>query len=144
MKSLARLGIVTFSLTALLLVGGGTTFASHQPRTNARHATSYGKLTVNITLASGTVWGSVSISPLKKTCKVARCTFKVKQGAKLKLTQTPVDQTTWPWGGWTLNKKNGGFANTLKFKMGKSATVTAVYQLPETLTINITKTSTLW
>jgi len=135
-SALALAGVTVLAVT-------GTTLASHRPASTAK----YGTLTVNITLAGGTVWGKVSIAPLKKTCTVKKCTYKVKLGTKLTLTETPVDSATWPFSKWVLNKKSAGSKTTLKFKMGKSDTVTAVYVLPPssgTLTVNITSTGTVW
>jgi len=141
-----RLSLLVIAATSLGILGAGTALAAPQHGRARTAATKYGTLTINITDTGGTVWGTVSAKPLKKSCDKSKCTFtKIKIGTKITLTETPTDSSTWPFNGWTLNKKGAGSATTLTFKMAKTDNVTATYVVPGgTLTINITDTGTLW
>ena len=85
-----------------------------------------GKLTVSIT-NTGTQWGKVKVSSINKTCAKASCSYKVKVGTKLTLTEKATDSSTWPFCGWTLNGKSKGTASKLSFKMGSKDKVSVTY-----------------
>ena len=139
-----RAATAVVAALALALLAAAPAGAAGSPAKAAK--TTYGTLAINITKTGNTVWGKVSVKPLKKTCSAATCTYKhIKVGTAIILTETPTNSTTWPFDHWALNGTNKGGATTLKFKMAKTDKIGVVYVVPGgTLTINITDEGELW
>lgn len=91
------------------------------------------KLTIKIT-DTGTLWGKVKATWKggKASCHAATCHVKVPMDAKVTLTQTPTDTSTWPFKDWTIKQGSNtkqSKAPKLHVTVKKPVTVTAVYVL---------------
>jgi hypothetical protein len=140
-----RFCLAITTVLTLGLVGASSVAAAGNDGTPLARRAATGTLTINITKASGTVWGKVLVKPINKTCTATNCKYKVKVGTKLTLTERPTNSTAWPFSNWKRNGKNDGTSATVKFKMAESDKVSAIYMLPGgTLTINITDSGELW
>jgi predicted lipoprotein with Yx(FWY)xxD motif/plastocyanin len=97
---------------------GGTWHAAQVNNTPlaARPAT---LLTVHITKAAGTVWGTVSLryslagKHFSATCSHGTCRLFVPQRATIHLTQKPTNAQTWPFQAWKV-RASGGHTRVLK------------------------------
>ena len=97
--ALLAAGLLTFS-------GVGTSFA-------ATHNVARDTLTVKVTKAGATVWGTVTVEyrlngsmHMVGTCHLATCHFTPRRGVRLHLSEMPTNGATWPFKEWRLN--NGG------------------------------------
>jgi len=67
---------------------------------------------INIT-NTGTTWGTVKIKgtylkkPFTNTCAKQACTLSLHAGVQLTLSQTPTDETTWPFQMWEVKSADG-------------------------------------
>jgi hypothetical protein len=109
-------------------------------------------LTVNITEAASTVWGTVTVtgvantSPpgqaINHTCNQVTCTFMIPKNTKLTLHQTETQHSTWPFQKWVITQNGtsktiptspepvpcGPQPNDIPVNMGTGpVTVSAVY-----------------
>jgi predicted lipoprotein with Yx(FWY)xxD motif len=92
---------------------------------------------INIT-NTGTTWGTVTVKgkylskPFTKTCSNKACTLSLHAGVQLTFTQTPTDQTTWPFQMWEVKSADGHVNVTssnslIKVKSNDDYTVNADY-----------------
>lgn len=109
----------------LLAAGCGST-----PATTTTSSGGGCALSVDVTQAAGTVWGTVTVKDGGKSYTVSSASQKIPLacGSEATLTQSPVDAATWPFAGWKSNgqtSKSGAFT----LKVQGSAKVAAVYVL---------------
>lgn len=101
-------------------------------------ATLANPLTLHISATGSTAWGKISGTyrfagkTQHLACSSARCQFAVPQGATVRLSQTPVNASTWPFKGWTLKAARMGFTrrtlrSSVSFTMNGKYGITAKY-----------------
>jgi|SRR5579872_4632027 len=131
-----KTALSALAASVLLLTSAAGAFAA---ASNSHANAGKDKLAVNITTTGSTVWGTVKASwksgskTTTKTCSHSKCSWNLPAGAKVKLTQTPLDSQTWPFKSWTV-KQNGktktSSASSTKVKLSSpKVTVTALYVL---------------
>lgn len=130
-RSLARLRKRSRSLVWAALLPGAVLISAcatpSAPSAGAAPQASPGtgcQLTVSITAASGTVWGSVTAAVSGSTVVFdgASRSITVPCGAKVELSERPTDSTDWPFHGWRVGTKTVAATRT-------SAVVTAAVQV---------------
>jgi predicted lipoprotein with Yx(FWY)xxD motif len=116
---------------------GGVWFAAHVNYTPLS-ATPAVQLTLNITAADSMVWGKVTAhysvhgKTLNTPCASATCTLVLPPGVAVKLTQKPLNSTTWAFKAWHVSTITSTRARVLRssaitLKANSSVNVTAIY-----------------
>lgn len=120
-------------VTAGLVVGGAS--AVNAAPAAQHSAVSMAKLTIKVT-DTGTVWGTVKVKytvagkSTTKSCNAASCKYNVPKGAKLHLSQTPTNTSTWPFKRWTIkagSTTKTSVKNSITVTFSKPTVITAVY-----------------
>lgn len=106
-------------LGAALLVlvsgcGGSAPAASTNPPASTTASSCI--LTVNITQAGGTVWGTVTVvdGSVNTTVTSASQQVSVPCNSTATLSEAAVSSATWPFTNWTLNGDSGAYSSTTK------------------------------
>ena len=104
-------------------------------------ATPVERLTIHITATGASVWGHVTASYdlngklVQRSCAQSACRLAVPFGARVSLTQSPTNLSTWPFAAWKIKTVPGKASArvvkrpTTSLHMTKVYTVTAVYVL---------------
>lgn len=133
MKALA-ISTALIAITALLFGGAANTLAAQHA---ARHSTSVAALTMKIT-DTGTVWGTVTLvyrhagATVHKSCNAAICRLSIPKGARVRISQTPTNSTTWPFQKWIVRVGNASkisTATSVTVAVSRPMTISAVYVL---------------
>ncbi len=129
--------------TALLVLvtgcGGGASASTGSSSTGTSSSTTSTNctLTVNVTQAAGTVWGTVTVVDGSVNTTVTSASQKVSVPCNTTATvsESAVSSTTWPFANWTLNGNAGAYSSTtesgtsISIPVKAATTVTATYIL---------------
>ncbi len=75
---------------------------------------------------TGTVHGTVTVSPPNKTCHAAICKYAIAPRKTVRLTERATNPSTWPFKGWKVNGKKRGKAATITLKAGPKGSIEEV------------------